>query len=70
MQKIIDARITEICAEVEASIPTIPNDLEKNYAKAGGWGGLAAGALGGAKLGAGLGIAGGPAVQLLEQFQD
>ncbi len=61
MHNSISAAIEKMIDEARASIPEVPADLAKTYKRAGGWGGLAAGALAGLKIGGGMGIAAGPA---------
>jgi hypothetical protein len=52
--------IDQMLEETAATMPDIPSDLNKTYAKYGRWGGFSTGVGLGAHIGAGLGIAGGP----------
>jgi hypothetical protein len=57
---IVELEINRLITATENQIPKIPADLDRNYESAGGWAGLTAEAALGGKVGAGLGIAGGP----------
>ena len=59
-EDIIRPVMDQLLEETASTMPDIPADLTKTYAKQGAWGGAFAGMSSGAYFGAGLGIAGGP----------
>ncbi len=60
IQEIVRPVIDEMLQETAGRMHDVPSDLNKTYARRGGWVGFVTGATSGGYFGAGLGIAGGP----------